>query len=85
MQLGDDCIRFQFSNGDGEPNWRTLRTIERTPEFTGTPQFVVVGKNLGITKDATTLVNTDSVGRGNRGLLAKVELAATPADAQPAR
>jgi hypothetical protein len=81
VQLGDDCIRFQFANGDGEPTWRTLRTIERTSEYGGPPQFVVVGKNLGITEDAATLVNTDSVGRGNRGLLAKVELAATPVDA----
>jgi hypothetical protein len=78
VQLGDDCIRFQFANGDGEPNWRTLRTIERTAEYAGSPQLVVVGKNLGIRKDAATLVNTDSIGRGNRGLLAKVEIAATP-------
>ena len=80
VQLGDDCIRFQYANGDGEQTWRTLRTIERTAEYAGVPKLVVVGKNLGITKDAAMLVNTDSVGRGNRGLLAKVEISETPAD-----
>lgn len=80
VQLGEDCIRFQYANGDGEPVWRTLRTIERGADFTGAPQFVVVGKNLGISQDATMLVNTDSVGRGNRGLLARLDLEATPAN-----
>lgn len=80
VQLGKDCIRFQYANGDGEPIWRTLRTIERSDDMQGAPKFVVVGKNLGITKDAAMLVNTDSVGRGNRGLLARLEIAETPVD-----
>lgn len=80
IQLGEDCVRFQYANGDGEPVWRTLRTIERTDDMQGSPQLVVVGKNLGITKDAALLVNTDSVGRGNRGLVTRVELAQTPAE-----
>lgn len=35
VQLGEDCIRFQYSNADAAEEWRTLRTIERTPEFAG--------------------------------------------------
>jgi hypothetical protein len=80
VQLGSDCIRFQYASGDGEQIWRTLRTIERTSEYTRAPQCVVVGKNLGISKDAATLVNTDSVGRGSRGALAKVEISETPTE-----
>lgn len=80
VQLGEDCIRFQYANGDGEPVWRTLRTIERSGDYAGAPQLVVVGKNLGISRDAAMLVNTDSVGRGNRGLLARLEIEKTPAD-----
>jgi len=78
IQLGDDCVRFQYANGDGEPTWRTLRTIERTDDLQSAPKFVVIGKNLGITKDAAMLVNTDSVGRGNRGLAARLEITETP-------
>jgi hypothetical protein len=81
IQLGRDCIRFQYANGDGEPVWRTLRTIKRATDMQGAPKFVAVGKNLGITKDASMLVNTDSVGRGNRGLLARLDVAETPAGA----
>lgn len=81
IQLGIDCIRFQYSAGDGEPRWRTLRTIERTPEYAGTPKFVAVGKNLGITQDASMLVNTDSVGRGNSGSLVGIEIVKTPTEA----
>ncbi|HEX6963670.1 MAG TPA: hypothetical protein VF175_17520 [Lacipirellula sp.] len=81
VQLGDDCIRFQYANGDGERTWRTLRTIERTAEYAGAPSRIVVGKNLGITKEAALLVPTDSVGRGVRGSLARVDIVKTPADA----
>jgi hypothetical protein len=80
IQVGDDCVRFQYANGDGEPTWRTLRTIERTGDLQAAPKFVVIGKNLGITKDAAMLVNTDSVGRGNRGLVARLEITETPRD-----
>jgi hypothetical protein len=78
VQLGEDCIRFQYANGDGPQQWRTLRTIERSGELAGAPAWIVVGKNFGVTKDSAMLVHTDSVGRGNRGALAKVEIAATP-------
>lgn len=78
VQLGKDCIRFQYANTTGEPAWTTLRTIERSQEYAAPPRRIVIGKNLGVTKDAATLVNTDSVGRGNRGLLAEVEIDETP-------
>jgi hypothetical protein len=81
VQLGDDCIRFQYANGVGERKWRTLRTIERKGDYAGTPSMMVVGKNLGITKEAALLVPTDSVGRGVRGSLARVDIVETPADA----
>ncbi|RIK87891.1 MAG: hypothetical protein DCC67_01320 [Planctomycetota bacterium] len=81
IQLGQDCIRFQYAAGDGPRQWRTLRTIERKAQYAGPPALVVVGKNFGIAQNAATLVPTDSVGRGNRGLLARVEIEATPADA----
>lgn len=42
---------------------------------------MAVGKNLGVVPDDATLVNTDSVGRGVRGLIARIGIAATPAGA----
>jgi hypothetical protein len=80
IQLGEDCIRFQYANGDGAPQWRTLRTIERTEAYRSAPRLVAVGKNFGMSADSKLLVKTDSVGRGNRGLLANVEIAETPRD-----
>ncbi|MCC6492524.1 MAG: hypothetical protein IT424_05840 [Pirellulales bacterium] len=79
IQLGDDCIRFQYADGDGSPDWRSLRAIERASAYHGAPAYIAVGKNLGVDRQAASLVNTDSVGRGARGLLARVEVAATPA------
>lgn len=78
IQLGTDCIRFQFSKVGPEQNWVTLRTIERTKEFAGPPELVVVGKNYDINPADKSLVHTDSVGRGQRGSVAMVEVAETP-------
>jgi hypothetical protein len=78
IQLGEDCIRFQYANGDGPEQWRTLRTIERTDAYRNAPRLVVVGKNFGMSANSKMLVKTDSVGRGNRGLLANVEITETP-------
>lgn len=81
IQLGEDCIRFQAGKGDGDPQWLTLRTIRRLPQFAGAPKRIVIGKNLDVIANKEMLVDTDSVGRGNRGLVANVEVIETPADA----
>jgi hypothetical protein len=81
IQLGDDCVRLQYSAGTDEPEWRTLRTIKRGSQYAGAPRLVVVGKNLGITEDSANLVETDTVGRGSRGSLADLQITATPDEA----
>jgi hypothetical protein len=82
VQLGDDCIRFEYASGDGPAKWRTLRTIERSDAYRAAPRLVAVGKNFGASEESKLLVKTDSVGRGSRGLLAKVEIAETPPNAR---
>ncbi len=81
IQLGEDCIRFQAGKGDGDPQWLTLRTIKRSPQYAGAPKVIVIGKNLDVIANKEMLVDTDSVGRGNRGLLASVEVVETPVNA----
>jgi hypothetical protein len=78
IQLGTDCIRFQSAEGDGDRTWTTLRTIERTPEFSKPPRFVAAGKNLGVNANSAAIVKTDSVGRGILGRLARIEISRTP-------
>lgn len=45
LQIGDDCIRFLFSN-DGD-TWTRLRAIERPKGFAGAPAIVALGKHYG--------------------------------------
>ena len=78
IQLGEDCIRFQFAKVGAEEVWTTLRTIERTTQFTGPPDLVVVGKNYDINPADKSIVHTDSVGRGKRGAVGAVSVSETP-------
>jgi hypothetical protein len=43
LQLGSDCIRYQFSE-DGS-KWTTLRCVERAAELSGAPALLAVGRS----------------------------------------
>lgn len=45
LQIGEDCIRFLYSNDGG--TWTRLRAIERPRGFVGAPAIVALGKHYG--------------------------------------